>query len=109
TPGTGIVYTWDFGDNTPTSSAVNPTHNYPSPDKYTVSLKANKNGCVAIVKRNAYLFPTPNAAFTGPVQSVCVLDEISFTNNSTISSGNIGAYWSFGDGDVSTLKEPKHA
>lgn len=109
TPGTGITYTWDFGDNTPTSSVVNPTHNYSSPDKYTVSLKANKNGCISIVKRNAYLFPTPNAAFSGPVQSVCVLDEINFTNNSTISSGNIGAYWSFGDGDVSTIKDPKHA
>jgi len=109
TPGSGITYTWNFGDNTPTSNAVSPSHTYTMPDKYVVTLRANKNGCISTVKRNAYLFPTPNASFNAPSQSVCMNTPIGFTNNSTISSGKIGSYWTFGDGDISTLCEPSHA
>lgn len=38
-----VVYSWDFGDSTATSSAVNPTHQYVNPGEYTVTLIATNN------------------------------------------------------------------
>lgn len=34
------VYTWDFGDGTPKSNAVSPSHAYSSPGNYTITLDA---------------------------------------------------------------------
>lgn len=34
----GNTFLWDFGDNSPTSSEVNPTHLYPGPGDYEVTL-----------------------------------------------------------------------
>lgn len=108
TQGTGVGYTWNFGDNTPTSSVKNPTHSYLTPNKYLVTLKADLNGCASVYTRNAYLFPTPNAQFAGPAQAVCVGSPADFTNGSSISSGLVGSYWTFGDGELSTLDNPSH-
>ncbi|MBL0049481.1 MAG: CotH kinase family protein [Bacteroidetes bacterium] len=41
-------YVWDFGDNSPTSTAVNPTHIYTSPGNFTVTLQANGGGWTVI-------------------------------------------------------------
>lgn len=109
TPGTGIVYTWDFGDNTPTSNATNPTHIYSNPQRYSVSLTANLNGCIAKVTKNAYLFPKPVANFIAPSQSICMNEDIAFDNQSTILSGNVGSWWDFKDGKLSTIEDPTHA
>jgi len=109
TPGTGIVYTWNFGDNTPTSNVTSPTHMYPTPSGYSVTLTANRSGCIAKIVRKAYVFPTPVAEFNGPSAPVCMNEPITFENESTISSGKVGAWWNFNDGNVSTIVDPSHA
>lgn len=39
-PGNGIRYEWNFGDNTPISTAVSPSHTYAAPNTYQVTLSA---------------------------------------------------------------------
>jgi PKD repeat protein len=109
TPGTGIVYTWNFGDNTPISNATSPSHLYTIPKAYSVKMTANRNGCIATVIKNAYVFPTPVASFTAPVQAICMNQDINFDNTSTISSGKIGSLWNFNDGKISTIEDATHA
>ncbi|MCI9847022.1 PKD domain-containing protein [Flavobacterium pectinovorum] len=60
------VYTWDFGDGTPVSREVNPSHVYRVPGKYNVTLKATTPCGVGI---------------TPPSQQICVepVLEPSFT------------------------------
>ena len=46
-------YTWDFGDNSGTSSVVNPTHTFPDNEitNYTITLYAtNESGCIDSAK-----------------------------------------------------------
>ena len=48
TSGSGMTYTWDFGDGSATSSDENPNHQYSTPGDYTVSLSIlDGNGCAA--------------------------------------------------------------
>jgi gliding motility-associated-like protein len=47
-------YTWDFGDGTPPSSSVAPTHTYAATGIYTVSLHAN-NPALCITDDTAYV------------------------------------------------------
>ncbi|WP_324462878.1 PKD domain-containing protein [Dokdonella sp.] len=42
--GSIVTHMWDFGDGSPTSSAANPTHTYPAPGSYTVSLGVTDDG-----------------------------------------------------------------
>jgi len=53
------------------------------------------------------VYPVPTVAFTAP--TVCSNNPSSFTDQSTIASGNIvGWNWNFGDGNSSVLQNPTH-
>lgn len=42
-----VSYVWDFGDNTGTTTAVNPSHTYTDPGTYIITLHAlNPNTCI---------------------------------------------------------------
>lgn len=99
-------YTWNFGDNT-TSTATSPTHMYAQTGQYTVTLKANLNGCVAEVSQRAYQFDKPKADFS-LVSGKCDNESFEFDNKSTIKSGLFGSNWDFNDGTVSTEDDVKH-
>jgi PKD repeat protein len=60
-----VTYVWDFGDATPTSTAVNPTHNYGGTGPYNVKLTATSAlGCVDdTIQVLSNIFPQPNANF----------------------------------------------
>ncbi len=104
-----LTYEWDFGDNTPTSSLTNPSHLYTTPGGYKVTLTASANGCVSKLTKNAYMFARPVANFSAPIAPICAGTDIVFNNTSTIAIGQQGAYWSFGDGDRSTIYNANHA
>jgi gliding motility-associated-like protein len=44
------TYSWDFGDNSPTSNLKDPVHNYPRFDKYTARLTVTGEGCTMVSK-----------------------------------------------------------
>ncbi len=54
-----------------------------------------------------FSYPTPIPSFNA--QNVCFGNTVNFTNNSTISSGNIISYqWDFGNGQTSNQLQPSY-
>jgi PKD repeat protein len=106
-----ISYLWDFGDGT-TSTDANPTHAYNvDPGQYNVSLTViNSLGCPFTVTQPNYITivgpPSVNFAISpGPVISIPEY-TFKFTNE---SGGTAQTFrWSFGDGDISTQRDPIH-
>lgn len=102
---------WDFDDMTPKDSTQNPTHNFTEPGSYTVVLtvtgtNSKTDSYETIISVN---YPTPVALFTADETSGEPSLDVQFTDQSTISYGEItGWYWTFGDGTSSTERNPKH-
>jgi len=106
TPSSAIM-NWNFGDNT-TSTQTNPTHKYAAPGTYSVTLKADLNGCIATKVQKVYQFDKPTANFALK-SGTCDNETFSFTNKTTITSGLVGNFWDFNDnGAVSTDLNPDY-
>jgi gliding motility-associated-like protein len=59
-----LTYSWNFGDNSPSSSQVNPTHVYILPGTYTVTLTAYSTLCPSLFDSRS-LFVTAEAPVPG--------------------------------------------
>lgn len=101
-----IDYTWNFGDGTATSKNKDVQHKYIKAGGYQVTLTASLNGCATSLTKNANQFARPKADFS--TAGKCNLEDIMFTNGTTISLGNSGYRWDFGDGSISNLPNPSH-
>lgn len=97
---------WDFGDSS-YSSAQNPTHIYNQPGTYPVSLiVADSVGCAdTLAVQNTITIKGTVASFAISGNGGCTPYLVSFTNTS-INAADY--FWSFGDGDSSTLINPIH-
>lgn len=88
------VYTWDFGDGSPISREVNPSHIYTTPGNYTISLFAEtpcgigntvtKTICVEPILRPDFTFS--KACAGSPVQ-------IRNTTDTSLGCGAESYYW----------------
>lgn len=87
-------YEWDFG-NGQTSALQSDTAIYATEGEYPVSLTlTTTDGCVYPLQNTVSIFPTPVAAYTSNWDELT--NVVSFTNESTISSGTINLYtWDF--------------
>ena len=95
-------YNWDFGDGA-VSSAKDPAHLYSRPSTYTVRLTVSKEGCSKTCPGSVVVKPMP---------------ACSWTSNSPVNNGipvqfngpaGMDVYsWEFGDGAVSSAKDPAH-
>ncbi len=106
-----VSYAWNFGDGA-ISSLQNPTHSYTAAGAYQVTLVATtNNGCTDSVSQTVTVYPQPVAGFTTNNNPQCLSsNNFTFTNTSTVSSGNITNYsWSFGDGGASAAQNPTHS
>src|SRR4029078_1565765 len=94
-------WSWNFGDGG-SSLVQNPTHNYSSAGTYNVTLTAaSADGCTASMTNSVTVNSLPVAEFSNT--DICLGSPTSYTDLSTISSGNIVSYnWDFGDGSTST-------
>lgn len=100
-------YDWSFGDGS-TSNVKNATHVYTDSLSFQVTLVATDiNNCPTTFNM-IYLIqifdPKPSFTYTPPVSN-CQYVYVQFTNKST----NSDAWsWSFGDGGISSVKDPQH-
>ena len=105
--GSTITYLWEFGDNT-TDTKTSPVKQYNKPGTYQIKLIATMNGCTNEIVKNANQFAKPVVSeFT--TSGTCNLEDISFTNNTSISIGKSGYVWDLGDGNISTAANPIHS
>jgi gliding motility-associated-like protein len=100
---------WDFRGGV-TDARQNPNYNYTIVGTHDVFLEVtDANGCKGSVNRLNYIdvVMPPHAGFSISPASACKIPAtIAFTNSST---GTDLAYnWSFGDGKVSTVKNPSN-
>ena len=103
----GISFLWGFGDGS-TSTDENPTHLYTKVGSYTVTLTAYDSSSCNKIDDSSFTItvsPIPIAAFT---YNPLVPKENTFTNFVNQSIGATHYTWNFGDGDTSTIENPKH-
>lgn len=96
----GQQFSWNFGDNTPLSSDINPSHLYALPGRYTVTLTAiDPNTCNKqdVTQITIEVFGKPKAGFSTAPQPPTVNTPITFTN--TASPDAVRFKYFFGDGD----------
>ncbi|MFY8091833.1 MAG: PKD domain-containing protein [Chitinophagaceae bacterium] len=113
-PSGTMTYSWNFGDGSPASSLVNPTHTYSTPGTYTVTLTVTgSNGCPATTTTGSVTYcPKAVAAFNVSSSTSQCLTGNSFTFNNTSSNtagtpaSGMSYLWKFGDGSTSTLQNP---
>lgn len=106
--GSIVNWLWDLnGDNNADSTSQNPTYNYPASGNYTVSLTAiSNNNCVRSATNVVTVNNLPNVSFTS--NNACLGQITNFTNQSTITSGQIIFYnWLFGNGGSSPQANPQ--
>lgn len=104
--------TWEFGDGS-SSTEINPSHLYDSPGVYTVTLTViNDAGYNTITKENFITIET----YAGLPQSQFVyfnsdLDQLPIRvqfSDESLGSGLKEFSWDFGDGEISTERNPIH-
>jgi gliding motility-associated-like protein len=101
--GGGILSYWT--NATATTSLATPSSINTSGIYYIQSASGT---CRTIAPVTATINPSPVALFIGNGTG-CVPVSVTFTDQSTISSGSIAAWnWTFGDGNTSTTQSPTH-
>ena len=110
--GSGAIgFIWDFGDGSPVSNQLHPTHVYSEAGQYQVSLTAlGQSGCQGGDNHEmitVYSQPQPDfITHPGfPVQLVLPGAEVAFED---LSVGAGHWLWEFGDGQTSSEQNPVH-
>ncbi len=105
--GTNVAWFWDFGDDS-TSVEQSPIHIFTISDSIDVELTVTDEfGCEASILKEDIITPTfPFVDFEYDTVA-CTLQSMRFRNRTTA----IGAsyQWYFGDGAMSTERNPRHS
>jgi len=107
----GQQFIWDFGDNTPISNDVNPTHTFTDTGTYVIHLKAIDPGTCNVTDsttRTIHVHLKPVSAFTYTPVQPDYNTPTTFINGSQDATHYI---WYFGDNDslaVNTTDPFKH-
>ena len=98
--GGNITYTWDFGDGSPTSNQINPSHTFTGTGPFTVSLTASTGpGCDSTFTQVVNLGPDVDA---GADVSICPGGNVTLGGFPTTSASNPTYSWSPAAGLSST-------
>lgn len=98
------TYLWNFGGGDTTSVIYNPTHVFPTPGTYMVSLILFNNACN--ISDTAFTFITvyPGVTADFGLASAPCSNTITLTDSSFASPASW--QWDFGDGSSSVLQNP---
>lgn len=101
TSSNGTSYSWDFGDGSDPSTAVNPSHTYGQAGSYTVTLSAtNECGTVTTTQVVSIQGAPPVPAISANNTNGCLPFSTQFTDQ---SAGNPTAWnWTFQGGTPAT-------
>lgn len=106
-----MTHQWGFGDGF-SSGLYSPSHSYQNAGTYSVKLKVvSDKGCTDSTISLMTVDPSPTALFTVNRTITCFQGhQFSFTNQSSISIGNLQHSWDFGDGvGASSLPSPTYS
>lgn len=99
-------WSWNFGDGSATSTAPNPVHVYTDSGNFTVTLTiTTANGCTKTTNTLIRTGTHSTPGFTAVPTTVCVDEQVHFTNSSINATDYI---WDFGDGILSDDEDPIH-
>ena len=101
------TWKWTFGDGE-SSTDQNPVHEYSDSGTYTVTLKvSNDEGSDTMTKTGYVTVGTlPVVAFVASATSGSAPLTVTFTDST--KNDPTGWYWTFGDGDTSSVQNPSH-
>jgi len=98
-------YNWDFGDGTKSNIKQPDVHYYNFYGTYKIKLIVTGDNCLDSVSQFITILPTkPIADFSGHADG-CSPISVQFSNQSKYAERY---EWEFGDGQISTQKNPKH-
>ncbi|HEY6503760.1 MAG TPA: PKD domain-containing protein [Chitinophagaceae bacterium] len=91
---------WNFGDGNTANDVPTINHTYAGPGSYNVKYTVITDiGCLADTIPQVVVLNDPPVAQFSTAAPYCAGKTISFTDNSTVSSGAIAKWtWNFGDG-----------
>lgn len=102
---TTMTYVWNFLNDNTIATTTDASKLYAGVGNYDVRLTAKSVlNCEASITRTVNVFPVPDADFSS--STACTDKNTIFTNTSTVQYGDLGYYWSFGNGTNSTDKNP---
>ncbi len=104
----GLGFIWDFGDGSPQSNVVNPTHLYPSPGNYVVTLVANDSSACNLTDTTRDTLSVQARPVAGFGYSPAQAQTNTPTQFSNTSLGARSYLWTFGDGSSDTATDPSH-
>lgn len=97
-------FTWNFGDNSPTSSLISPNHTYTNQGIYVVSLTA-QSGNQTCTKYDTVFVGTCSASYV--YQNVGG-GTVNFINSSLNNKYGVEYNWDFGDNTTTQGKNVSH-
>ncbi|PJJ76535.1 gliding motility-associated-like protein [Thermoflavifilum aggregans] len=111
-PGSGSItqWLWDFGDGH-TSTDRNPTYTYQNPGNYTIQLMVtNSYGCTAVSDTPGHVRVPGRLAVAFQADSTisCTAPLTVHFTNTTTGPDTLSWLWDFGDGTISTDRNPVH-
>ncbi|MCX6693839.1 MAG: PKD domain-containing protein [Methanomicrobiales archaeon] len=104
---TPTSWEWDFGDGF-TSTQQDPTHTYPGPGEFYVTLTIRDKVQTGAITHTVTIIPgtPPKADLSSDSRSGAQPFKVQFTDRST--GGPTSWQWDFGDGSISTQRNPSH-
>lgn len=104
--GSNLTYKWDFKDGT-FSNEENPVKSYTSPGNYSVTLIVTQSNIDYYFSKTITVAPEPVLSNID-IQKTFLGKSYTYISSSTIASGSMAYFWTFGDSVNSSLINPTH-
>ena len=98
TPQSGMNWQWDFVDNSPISTDLEPTHTFPGVGQYNVELTLIGDNCNDVVTHTVVVWSNPNASIISSINPTCFGDS-NGSINTLASNGTLPYSWNWSNGD----------